>query len=109
MPDLRVIDELSEDFPESWNKSSSRKIAEHIAKFLLENNFEVNDFDIGKFFIFIKTSNDPEKIARQIIAFKKIDDETEKFEKKLIEIIKIEFEKELNKDFDELKMETSDE
>jgi hypothetical protein len=103
MPDLRVIDKLSEDFPDSWNKSSIRKIAEVIAGFLKKNNVEVNDFDIGKFVIIIKSSDNLEKIARQIIAFKKIVDQSDKFNKNIISIIKDEFEKEIRKDFDELK------
>ena len=102
MPDLRVIDKLSEDFPESWNKSSSKKIAEQIAQFLLKNNVEVDGFDVGKFVLIIKTSNNPERIARQIISFKKIDNQSEKFKKNITEIIEIEFEKQLQKDIEEL-------
>ena len=104
MPDLRVIDKLSEDFPDSWSKSSVRKIAETIAKFLINSNVEVSDFDIGKFVIIIKTSNNLEKIARQIITFKKIDDQSEKFKKNIISIIKDEFEEEIRQNFDELKI-----
>jgi hypothetical protein len=103
MPDLRTIDRLMEEFPDTWKSTDFKKSAEIIASYLRTQGIDVKDIDIGKFCMIFRLNPNVHNAVKQIIFYLNISTINNSLEESLENLITKEYAKHIDNQLKELK------